>query len=145
MFLWNSSSATLRRPQKRRWRRVPAILLYLSKAGGMYPNSRGCYPQANHRSAVQLGYRVHEFWPSEGYKASCAFEKLSSTYVGEYPIQFVVQPVRKTREQTSCSTKHHVAQQNLTNVGIARSYGSADELRKRFWKVWIARLRPTIQ
>jgi len=37
----------------------------------------------------------------------------------EYPVQFVVQPVRKAREQASSSTEYHITQQNLANIGIA--------------------------
>ena len=71
------------------------------------------------------------------------FKKMLSTHMIEYPVQFAVQSVREAREQASSSTKHHVAQQNLANVGIARSYGSTDKLRKRFRKVGIGRLGST--
>jgi hypothetical protein len=54
----------------------------------------------------------------EDDKTSCVFEKPPLTHMIEYPVQFVVQPVRKAREQASSSTEHHIAQQNLTNVGI---------------------------
>lgn len=48
----------------------------------------------------------------------CVVEKLPSTHMIEYPVQFAVQPVRKAWEQTSSSAEYHVAQQHLTNVGI---------------------------
>jgi len=50
----------------------------------------------------------------------------------EYPVQFIVQPVRKARKQASPSAEHYVAQQNLANVGVTRGYGSADKLREGF-------------
>ena len=37
----------------------------------------------------------------------------------EYPVQFVVQPIRKAREQASSSAEYHIAQQNLANIRIA--------------------------
>ena len=43
-------------------------------------------------------------------ETSRVFEKLPSTYVVEYPVQFVVQPVRKARKQASSSTEDHIAQ-----------------------------------
>ena len=36
--------------------------------------------------------------------------KLECTHMVEYPVQFVVQPVRKARKQAPSSTEHHVTQ-----------------------------------
>lgn len=49
----------------------------------------------------------------------CISGKLGQTHVVEYPVQFVVQPIRKAREQASSPAEHHITQQNLANIGIA--------------------------
>lgn len=43
-------------------------------------------------------------------KTQCNFEQLPLTHVVEYPVQFIVQPVREARKQAPSPTEHHVAQ-----------------------------------
>jgi len=55
----------------------------------------------------------------ENYETLWHSGKLGQTHVVEYPVQFIVQPIRKARKQASSSAEHHITQQNLANIGIA--------------------------